>query len=218
MDYFWQEINGVEGIMEINPITMSPIESTEFYLTGVDQRGCIDSLRFGLDVYPTPLVDLGDSVFVFSCEPVQLDAGGGDGSEYYIWSNGYRSRSITVYETGNYSVIVGNPGCEVSDTGYISLCNGRIYMPNAFTPNEDGTNETFKPITADPSVEFHMTIFDRWGQMIFETYDIHEGWDGNFNGEPCPTGNYVWRIDYQGQGTESPGKKGSDVGTVMLVR
>lgn len=217
-NYFWQEIGGSSEILEENPVTMSPIESTEFYLTGVDQRGCIDSLKFNLDVYPTPLVDLGDSVFLFSCEPVQLDAGGGDGSEYYIWSNGYRTRSITVYETGNYSVIVGNPGCEVSDTGYISLCNGRIFMPNAFTPNEDGINERFKPITADPSVEFHMTIFDRWGQMIFETYDIHEGWDGYFDGKPCPAGNYVWRIDYQGQGTQSPGKKGSEVGTVMLVR
>jgi gliding motility-associated-like protein len=217
-EYFWQEIGGSSEILENNPVSMSPVESTEFYLTGIDTRGCIDSIRFSVDVYPTPLVDLGDSVFLFSCEPVQLDAGGGDGSEYYIWSNGYRTRSITVYETGNYSVIVGNPGCEVSDSGYISLCNGRIYMPSAFTPNEDGINETFKPITADPSVEFHMTIFDRWGQMIFETYDIHEGWDGNFNGEACPAGNYVWRIDYQGQGTSSPGKKGSDVGTVMLVR
>lgn len=204
--------------IEDNPVSLSPIETHTYQLVGTSESGCVDSMNFTVDVYPTPLVDLGDSVFLFSCEPVQLDAGGGDGSEYYIWSNGYRTRSITVYETGNYSVIVGNPGCEVSDKGYISLCNGRIYMPNAFTPNEDGINEKFKPITADPSVEFHMSIFDRWGKMIFETYDIHEGWDGNFEGEPCPTGNYVWRIDYQGQGTESPGKKGSDVGTVMLVR
>ncbi len=218
LNYFWEEINGTNGILEENPISLSPLESTEFYVTGVDHRGCMDSLKFALDVYPTPLVDLGDSVFLFSCEPVQLDAGGGDGSEYYIWSNGFRTRSITVYETGNYSVIVGNPGCEVSDTGYISLCNGRIFMPNAFTPNKDGINETFKPITSDVSVEFHMTIFDRWGQMIFETYDIHEGWDGYLNGELCPVGNYIWRIDYQGQGTVSPGKKGTEVGKVMLVR
>lgn len=204
--------------IEDNPVNLSPRETQTYQLIGISESGCIDSIDFTIDVYPTPLVDLGDSVFLFSCEPVQLDAGGGDGSEYYIWSNGYRTRSITVYETGNYSVIVGNPGCEVTDAGYISLCNGRIYMPNAFTPNEDGINERFKPITADPSVEFHMTIFDRWGKMIFETYDIHEGWDGYFEGEPCPAGNYVWRIDYQGQGSESPGKKGSDVGTVMLVR
>ena len=204
--------------IEENPVYLSPVETKTYYLVGTSERGCIDSLDFNVDVYPTPLVDLGDSVFLFSCEPVQLDAGGGDGSEYYIWSNGYRTRSITVYETGNYSVIVGNPGCEVNDTGYISLCSGRIFMPTAFTPNQDGINEKFKPVTADPSLEFRMTIFDRWGQLMFETYDIHEGWDGNFDGEPCPTGNYVWRIDYQGQGTNSPGKKGSDVGTVMLVR
>ena len=217
-DYLWKPIFDQTDIVEGNPVDYSPVVTTDYYVIGTDSRGCIDSLDFSIDVYPTPFVDLGDSVFLYSCEPVQLDAGGGDGSEYYIWNNGYRTRSITVYETGNYSVIVGNPGCEVSDTGYISLCNGRIFMPNAFTPNQDGLNETFKPITSDPSVEYHMMIFDRWGKMIFETYDIHEGWDGNIDGEACPAGNYVWRIDYQGQGSNSPGKKGSDVGTVMVVR
>lgn len=217
-EYMWQPQNIEESTIQSNPGTFSPDENTDYYLIGTNSRGCVDSLLFSIDVYPTPFVDLGDSVFLYSCEPVQLDAGGGDGSEYYIWNNGYRTRSITVYETGNYFVIVGNPGCAVSDTGYISLCNGRIFMPNAFSPNEDGLNETFKPISSDPSVEFHLMIFDRLGQMIFETNDIHLGWDGTIEGEPCPVGNYVWRIDYQGQGSESPGKKGSNVGTVMLVR
>jgi len=217
-EYLWKPQDQSGDEYEVNPITLSPFETTDYYVIGTNERGCVDSLGFTLEVYPSPFVDLGDSVFLYSCEPVQLDAGGGDGSEYYIWSNGFRTRTITVYETGTYSVIVGNPGCSVSDTGYISLCNGRMFMPNAFTPNADGLNETFKPITSDPSVEFHMMIFDRLGQMLFETYDIYEGWDGVMNGKPLPAGNYVWRIEYQGQGIESPGKTGSEVGTVMLVR
>lgn len=216
--YIWRPLDPLMSDEDSNPLTISPVITTDFYLIGTNIFTCQDSVLFSLDVYPTPLVDLGDSTFIYSCEPVQLDAGGGDGSEYYIWSNGNRTRSITVYETGNYSVIVGNPGCEVSDTGYISLCNGRMFMPNAFTPNQDGINETLKPITSDPTIEFHMMVFDRWGKMLFETYDLHEGWDGDVNGEPCPAGNYVWRIEYQGQGTDSPGKKASEVGTVMLVR
>jgi gliding motility-associated-like protein len=220
LDYLWKPINNTdEESLESNPITISPVVTTDYYLIGTSERGCVDSIPLTLDVYPTPYVDLGDSVFLYSCEPVQLDAGGGDGSEYYIWNNGNRTRSITVYETGNYSVIVGNPGCEVSDTGYISLCNGRLFMPNAFTPNEDGLNEKLLPISSDPSIEFHMMIYDRWGKLLFETYDIHQGWDGNTaEGLPCPTGNYVYRLEYQGQGSESPGKKASQVGTVMLVR
>lgn len=217
-EYIWKPIDSDEPIEDENPMSFSPDVTTDYYLIGTSVDGCIDSVEFTIDVFATPLVDLGDSLFMYSCEPVQLDAGGGDGSEYYIWNNGFRTRTITVYETGNYSVIVGNPGCEVSDTGYISLCNGRMFMPTAFTPNADGLNEKFKPITSDPSVEFHMMIFDRLGKMLFETYDIHEGWDGDVNGEACPAGNYVWRIDYQGQGTSAPGKKGSEVGTVMLVR
>jgi len=201
-----------------NPLIITPLETVDYYLIGENVHKCTDSIDFTLDVYATPMVDLGDSIYLYSCEPVQLDAGGGDGSEYYIWNNGNRTRSITVYETGNYSVIVGNPGCEVSDTGFVSLCNGKLFMPNAFTPNEDGINETLKPITSDPTIEFHMMIFDRWGKLLFETHDIHQGWDGTSDGEPCPTGNYVYRLDFQGQGTNSPGKKASEVGTVMLVR
>ncbi len=216
--YTWVSKDDTTNIVHGDTVFFSPIETSDYWLIGESEFGCLDSTEFTIDVYPTPLVDLGDSLFMYSCEPVKLDAGGGDGSEYYIWNNGFRTRVITAYETGTYSVIVGNPGCEVSDTGYISLCNGRIFMPTAFTPNADGLNETFKPITSDPSVEFHMMIFDRFGKMLFETYDIHEGWDGDVDGEACPAGNYVWRIDYQGQGTSAPGKKGSEVGTVMLVR
>lgn len=218
VDYIWKPLEEGQYPTDENPYTLSPIESTDYYLIGENIHGCLDSVSFTLDVFATPMVDLGDSIYLYSCEPVQLDAGGGDGSEYYIWNNGNRTRSITVYETGTYSVIVGNAGCKVSDTGFVSLCNGKLFMPNAFSPNEDGINEVLKPITSDPTIEFHMMIFDRWGKLIFETYDIHEGWDGNIDGEPCPTGNYVYRLEYQGQGTDSPGKKASEVGTVMLVR
>jgi len=217
-EYFWKPLDPLVNFEESNPITISPDVTTDYYLIGTTKFGCKDSIFLTVDVFPTPMVDLGDSIYLYSCEPVLLDAGGGDGSEYYIWNNGNRTRSITVYETGNYSVIVGNPGCEVSDTGYVSLCNGKLFMPNAFTPNEDGINETLKPITSDPTIEFHMMIFDRWGKLLFETHDIHQGWDGTTEGEPCPTGNYVYRLDFQGQGTNSPGKKASEVGTVMLVR
>ena len=216
--YIWRPIDPSLFATDENPYTLTPKETSDYYLIGENIHKCTDSIAFTLNVYATPMVDLGDSIYLYSCEPVQLDAGGGDGSEYYIWNNGNRTRSITVYETGTYSVIVGNAGCEVSDTGFVSLCNGKLFMPNAFTPNEDGINETLKPITSDPTIEFHMMIYDRWGKLLFETYNIHIGWDGSADGEPCPAGNYVYRLEYQGQGTDSPGKKASEVGTVMLVR
>ncbi len=218
VEYIWSPVGSNLQDDDSNPITFSPDITTDYYLYGINEEKCVDSLFFTLEVFPTPLVDLGDSVFLFSCEPVQLDAGGGDGSDYYIWNNGNRDRYLTVYESGSYSVIVGNPGCAVSDTGYVSLCNGRLFMPNAFSPNDDGINEVFKPVTSDPSVEFEMMIFDRWGQMVFETRDIYNGWEGDFRGDPCPAGNYVWKIYYRGQGTEAPGRQASDIGTVMLIR
>jgi gliding motility-associated-like protein len=93
--------------------------------------------------------------------------------------------------------------CKGDDSVFIAIkiqapCNGigHIYMPNAFTPNGDGHNDVFK-ILGDNIVLNEFRVFDRWGEMIFETKDITQGWDGTYRGEMLP-GNYVYWISYRG--------------------
>lgn len=73
-----------------------------------------------------------------------------------------------------------------------------LWVPNAFTPNGDGKNETFKPkINYDLASDYVFQIFDRYGQKIFETRDVKASWDGNFeNGTPVQPGNYVYHITF----------------------
>ncbi|MBL0102639.1 MAG: gliding motility-associated C-terminal domain-containing protein [Bacteroidetes bacterium] len=90
-----------------------------------------------------------------------------------------------------------------------------IYFPNAFTPNNDGINEMFKPFGVGVS-SFEMTVFDRWGMEIFVTDNIEKGWDGNFRGDgrQCQGDTYV----YLAHAIDSGGRNHEFVGKINLVR
>lgn len=66
-------------------------------------------------------------------------------------------------------------------------------IPNVFTPNADGSNDLYF-ITATGLEEFNLTILNRWGQTMYESDDVNAGWDGTFNGNPCPDGTYFYII------------------------
>lgn len=108
----------------------------------------------------------------------------------------------------------------------VSLCGGLTFVdevvinvspvPNAFNPNSPAEeNRTFK-LFADPEnriTKFALYIYNRWGQLVFETTDVSEGWDGTAQGNPCNAGVYVWTVYYEGAEGKSTNK-----GTVTLVR
>jgi gliding motility-associated-like protein len=84
-------------------------------------------------------------------------------------------------------------------------------VPNAFTPNGDGLNDTFRPVVDYERVrQFSMVIYNRWGQLVFETTNPAEGWDG----KNAPAGVYSWVISY----SDMVGKVMKMRGSVVLVR
>jgi gliding motility-associated-like protein len=112
-------------------------------------------------------------------------------------------------------------------TVYLDLCTGLTLkdsvlvfvsspIPNAFTPNGDGLNDKFKILGTPPEniTEYNFRIFNRWGQMIFETNNIDDAWDGMYKGQYCPAGVYVWEIFYR----DNNKQKITNKGTVMLLR
>ena len=120
----------------------------------------------------------------------------------YVWSTGAQSISITVTTAGTYSVTVtdGN-GCSGSDAIIISSnCANDLWIPNAFTPNGDGTNDVFY-VRGNPqntTIEKFL-IYNRWGNKVFEATnilpdDITKGWDGTFKGEPAQFEAYGYEV------------------------
>jgi gliding motility-associated-like protein len=86
-----------------------------------------------------------------------------------------------------------------------------IFIANSFTPNNDGINETWRPLTSYvvPGQNYLLRIYDRWGKLVFETTDPLEGWDGTRNGSTCPAGQYIYQYDIITVYGSSISKKGS---------
>ena len=89
-----------------------------------------------------------------------------------------------------------------------------LYSPNAFSPDGDGINDLFK-VSGQGMSDFQIEIYNRWGQMVYKSIDLSNGWDGTFKGKNLPTGTYVYKIKTSKYGLEQILVKS---GSVALVR
>lgn len=108
------------------------------------------------------------------------------------------------------------PGCRIAENLFVNVveCPEKVYFPNAFSPNNDGINDTFKPAIEGRITDYRLSIYNRYGQLIYRTTYAHEGWDGRFKGVDQPNGAYVWTCEYAFR------KKTKTVlkGTVILLK
>lgn len=135
----------------------------------------------------------------------------------YKWSNGSRESEIEVKEPGRFTLDVSTSCGTVSDTiivgEKIEGCECFIYIPNAFTPNNDGKNETFS-IQSNCKLKGTMQVFNRWGGLIYSSADISRGWNGYVGSHAQPSGMYVYQVVYEY--VNRPGRFVKK-GTIMLV-
>lgn len=115
-----------------------------------------------------------------------------------------------------YSIqIRTNTGCITVDTQQVKVINGvDIYVPNAFTPNGDGRNELLRPTLMGVKDLEYFKVYNRWGQLLFQTKTKRDGWDGKLNGAPQPTSVVVWEVRALGV----DGRTYTQRGTTVLVR
>jgi gliding motility-associated-like protein len=107
-------------------------------------------------------------------------------------------------------------GCSKSLTKPLVIYSScTIYLPNAFTPNGDGKNDVFQILNGLRATRLQFTVFNRWGQTVFNTSNWKQGWDGRINGTLQGAGTYVWMLRFTD--TKS-GKLVEQKGTVVLIR
>ena len=106
--------------------------------------------------------------------------------------------------------VVDSHGCEGADSIQVETkkCAFGIYFPNAFTPNKDGLNDVFRPAMIGRPITYKLSIYNRWGQQIFETTDPAQGWNGTIRGTEQESGTYIWTCVYQFNTQEKMKKKG----------
>ncbi len=134
----------------------------------------------------------------------------------WLWSDGNRTNSMKVVSPGTYWVRITVDGCTATDSVVVAE-DCYMDVPNAFTPNGDGINDYFlpRPLLAKGLTSFSLSIFNRWGQTVFETNNT-EGrcWDGKFNGTAQPEGVYVYLIE----ATFKDGQTEKHQGNITLMR
>ncbi len=185
----------------------------------------ITSLPIGPDsaiVYP-------DSLNLLDEVDIDLEALGGEG-DYVLWtidSCGGDSVGVgqnlsiskpeqTTTYFAQWTNICGYTECKSATIKIIEQYT--FAVPNAFTPNNDGKNDKFGIISPSILPVFKLSIFNRWGQLVFSSEDQNEYWDGTHNGESSPMGVYIWKTNYQYR-TEGKGSEvHEEMGTVTLIR
>lgn len=146
---------------------------------------------------PAPLVpNLGNDQVLCPGQTVVLDATT-ENALNYVWQDSTEGVLYFVTEPGVYEVTVSN-AClsRTEDIEFTADACCNLFVPDAFTPNEDGNNDIFYAYTNCEVSDFSMMIFDRWGGKLFETTDINQGWNGMKNGQILNNGVYVYMISF----------------------
>ena len=208
---------------EINP-EHSYSEDGEFTveLIVIKTDNCHDTIIKTITIKPTPIVELGNDTVMEACSSIQLNAQ--NSGSLFLWSTGEDSQTIELDILNRDTtvwVVVEENACIGGDTILIEVeaVQKQLFFPNAFSPNDDGNNDLFAPIGSTDDISFYQfLIFNRWGQMVFETKNPSEGWDGIYSDKPCPMGVYIYKVNYSMGNFCSEIKNYSEIKTVTLVK
>ncbi len=173
-----------------------------YYISSTDSNGCTDTLEVVLSE-PSQLsasvIENNPSCFGNNDGSIFIIASGGTFPyNYYIDGVAVVMDSINKYRAGSYNIsVIDSNGCEINlrNVTLLENHNDCINIPNAFTPNGDGTNDTWIIHNLDIYDEVLVQLYNRWGQQLCESRDPDFEWDGMYNGKNLPAGSYLYIVN-----------------------
>lgn len=189
-----------------------------FWVWVYDSLNCSDADSLYIGFYPAPQLTLGPDRFIEFGGYTELQAGSGTGTYHWTPAQGLSCTECpdpvaAPLESTQYTVhYTDEHGCTFSDSLWV-IVEGILYIPNTFTPGNDGLNDVFRPVFTDV-VDLKLRIFNRWGQKIWESSHLYDGWNGRIGHKPAPSDVYVWQLDY----TLNSGRSSRRTGHVLLLR
>ncbi|MEO6549423.1 MAG: PKD domain-containing protein [Ferruginibacter sp.] len=222
--YSWSPGNYLSNAFIANPVALNPPVNIRYTATVRDTLGCPKPVSSSILVTVAKITaDAGpaDTSVVLN-QPLQLNATGGS---IYQWSP---ARWLSNNKVANpvalplndigYLVKVSNEfGCNDFDSIHVKVYNvaAGIYVPTAFTPNSDGRNDYFRPVSLGLKSLEIFRVYNRWGQVLFSDTNTESlGWDGSYKGNKQETATYIWYAE----GTDFLNQKIRKKGYVVLIR
>jgi len=181
-----------------------------------DNNGCTasDTMQI-LAQLPLPAGFLAETDSICQYEKLTLQSNAP--YKTYLWSTGITQPTLQVDKAGVYSLkVTDNNDCAGSDSIRViqKACMEGVYIPTAFTPNNDNLNDVFRPMIFGIIIKFEFTLYNRFGELIYQTNEPGKGWDGRWKGILQPANTYAWVCSYQLEGGEAKVEKGM----VSLIR
>ncbi|MDB5252427.1 MAG: type sorting protein [Flaviaesturariibacter sp.] len=224
--FTWSPASTLANANTLTP-TATPSDTTAYVLTVFDNSGfCPKPSRDTVIVRVVPKIKAfaGRDTAVVVGQPLQLNASGG---VRYVWtpatalSNTGIFNPIGLYngsfDSIRYTVeVFSAEGCRDSATVGVKIFKTvpSIFVPTGFTPNGDGRNDVARPIAVGIKSIDYFRVYNRWGQLVFETTQNGKGWDGRINGKDQATNVFVWLV----KAVDYTGKPYVNKGTVTLIR
>lgn len=209
--HFWQD-----GSM----LPFYEVAAAGTYFVDVNIGACVDSDTIQIGYSPLPEVDLGNDTIICMDDELVLNAAG-EAVLYYQWQDGSADPEVSVTVPGFYSVLVANECGVASDEVFIDFkdCDHcPIYIPNTFSPNDDGVNDAFRVYSPCEFDYFNLKIFNRWGGLLFESHAIEEVWPGTFNASKNDPGVFVFLLEYEFVTGRGDRISGMQSGSITLLR
>jgi len=223
--YLWNGPAGFVSTLQNPEIPFATKDNDGIYLLTIsDVNGCQNSATYTLNVYPKPNAEFSfnPSFPVINEGMANVDfTDNSNGATISNWNwyfnstnqfqSAYQNPSFQYKEAGQYLVtlvVKSNQGCSDTITKPIIIGDDfGIYVPNVFTPNEDGVNDKFEP-KGFGIINYTLRVFDRWGEQLYYTDDFFKGWDGYYKNTLSKEDTYVWIINVSGKNNKSTELKG----------
>lgn len=165
------------------------------YTVTASNVGCSGTASAVVTEIPTSPIVLGSDVSTCKDSLVVLDAG--SGYTNYAWGSGETSQTISPQTSGTYTVTaVDGNNCTVSGSikvTFSSCADDAVFIPTAFSPNGDGKNDLFH-VFGNNVRDIDIEVYNRWGELVYSSQNILDGWDGIYKGVKMPLGVYVYKI------------------------
>jgi len=206
---------------DISP-TITTTQPTEYILTLSTAEGCYatDTVTFTDTGFPVNTLPTDSTICFIAHDDAVLKA---DSAISHTWTDGERTenaQNFSIKNSGTYTVLLSNgENCTVRHQITIEdICSHNLFIPLAFSPNNDGLNDDFGPKSLE-TYEYEFIIYDRWGGVVYQGINVHDRWDGRENGRDVPSGVYVYYLRYSIVDLYSERvKKYSTSGLVTLIR